>query len=266
VSELLGLIAGSGKLPLYLARRAIELGRKLIVVAACENVEGELKHLAEEFHPIPAGRIGLIVDTLAEAGARKIALAGKVEKRDLFDRSGLDSVAKQVLSRLNSGSDAAILRAIADLFEEKGFELVDQRGFLDHLLVESGVIAGNPSDREIKDARYGIWLARKVADLGVGQSVAIRSLVPIAVEAVEGTDEMIRRAAGYVGGGIVVAKATASDHDFRFDTPTVGPETIRVMREVKASALALEAGRCFLADREEAIALASAGDISIIAL
>ncbi len=266
MSEPLGLIAGSGKLPLYLARRAVELGRRLIVVAVCENVEDDLRRLAEKLHFIPIGRIGLIIDTLGEAGVREIAFIGKVEKRSMFNRLDLDPMAARILSGLRDGGDATILKAIADLFEENGFELVDQRGFLNHLLVESGVIAGNPSEREMEDARYGIWLARRIADLGIGQSVAVRSLVPIAVEAVEGTDEMIRRAAGYVGEGIVVAKAAASDHDFRFDVPTAGLETIRVMREVKATALALEAGRCFLADREEAMALASASAISIIAL
>ena len=266
MSEPLGLIAGGGKLPLYLARRAIQLGRRLIVVAVCESVE-ELKHLADEFHLVPPGRIGLIINTLSEAGVREIAFVGKVEKRNLFDPSGdLDSVAGQLLSELGEWSDAAILKAIADLFEENGFELVDQRRFLDHLLVEPGVITGNPSEGEMKDARYGIWLAGRIADLGIGQSVAVKSLAPIAVEAIEGTNEMIRRAAGYVGEGIVVAKAAASDHDFRFDVPTVGVETIRVMREVKASALALEAGRCFLADREEAVSMASSSGISIIAL
>lgn len=266
MSEFLGLIAGSGELPVLLARGAVASGRKVIAIALSDDVDEEIKRLAEGFHLFGPGQISAIIQTLKRTGIREVTFAGKVKKKAMFKPAELDPLALRLLSGLRDGTDAGILKAVARLFEENGLKVIDQRRYLDHLLVGPGPIVGKPSKRVMEDIRYGISLARKIADLGIGQSVVVKSLVPLAVEAVEGTDEAIRRGAKYGGEGVVVAKATASGHDFRFDVPTVGPDTIEVMAEVRASALAVEAGGCFLIRKEEVVRLAEKAGISIIAL
>lgn len=262
----LGLIAGRGELPLILAERARAAGREIVAVDLSGEMLPELEGVAVEARRLKAGRLGEIIRFLREAGAKEAAVAGKVDKTAIFRPEELDEEALQLLSTLRAKRDVDLLKGIASLFEREGIRLIDQRRYLSDLIPERGILAGEPDEGIVEDARFGIELARRIADLGVGQTVVVKGGVPLAVEAAEGTDEAIRRGAWLGGRGVVVAKAAGADHDFRFDMPAVGPDTLRVMSEVGAAALAVEAGRSLIIRRDELVELASKLGISVLAL
>jgi DUF1009 family protein len=164
-------------------------------------------------------------------------------------------------------SDDNLLRAIAGWFAEEGLPVVDPTPFLADRLAPEGVLGKHaPSEGEWEDARYGLELARGIGRLDLGQTAVVKDRVAVAVEALEGTDACVRRGGELAGGGAVVAKAVKPGQDRRFDLPAVGPDTIDVMREVKARVLAVEAGATLVMDREELVRRADRARIAVVGL
>ncbi|RKY04089.1 DUF1009 domain-containing protein, partial [Candidatus Poribacteria bacterium] len=192
MSEKLGLIAGRGELPLILAERARAAGREVVAVDLSGEARPELEGMAVEMRRLRAGQLGEIIRFLRKSGVREAVVAGKVDKMTVFRPDELDQTALELLSTLKAKRDIDLLKGIASLFEREGIRLIDQRRYLGDLIPERGVLAGEPDERVIEDARFGIELARGIADLGVGQTVVVKGGVPLAVEAAEGTDEAIR--------------------------------------------------------------------------
>ena len=192
-------------------------------------------------------------------------IIGKVSKALLLNPMRLDTRAIKILSKLRNKSDSSIFGAFAEEADSAGIKLLDQRLYLGKLLPQKGVITKRRLSREQeRDIEYGMELARKIAELGVGQTVVVKDQMPLAIEAIEGTDEAIRRGGKLCKDGAVVAKAARADHDFRFDVPTVGPDTIDVLIESKAAALAIESERAFLLEPEETIHKADKAKISLV--
>jgi hypothetical protein len=158
------------------------------------------------------------------------------------------------------------MEAVADELQKEGVSLLDCTQFLSGVLVEQGVLTRRgPTTEEWEDIRFGQEVARTVAQLKIGQTVVVKRGTVLAVEAIEGTDAAVRRGAGLGQKGVVVVKVCRPDHDFRFDVPVVGLRTIAVLHEVGATALAMEAKRTLLLDREEALALADEVGIAVVA-
>jgi DUF1009 family protein len=196
-------------------------------------------------------------------------LIGKVYKGVLLKPLWLDSLSRKILvkSRNKRKIEYSILKILVEELESMGFVVIDQRRFLSSLLFKAGVLTKRkPSKSEWQDIRYGIDLARKMAGLDIGQTVVVKNQIPLAIEAMEGTDETILRGGQLGGDGVVVAKAASIDHDFRFDVPTVGASTIKVMKECSAKVLAIDAERTFLLDAENVIKEANESKISIVAV
>ncbi|GIX06652.1 MAG: hypothetical protein KatS3mg115_1055 [Candidatus Poribacteria bacterium] len=265
-SEPLGLIAGTGRLPVHLAA-AVSEERPLVVISVAPEPQPELSRYASHFQHLSPGRLRAIIRTLQRWGARELVFLGGVDKRVLFRPFALDWLALRALRRLRTRGDRAIFAVIAEVFAEHGFLVCDQRAFLQDLLVPEGALTPGRIRRRVReDAQEALRLAREIARLDIGQSVVVKDGVPLAVEAMDGTDATVRRGAALGGPGIVLGKAAHPEHDFRFDVPTVGPDTVRLLVEVKAAALALEAGRTFLLDRQEALRIAEAGGLAVLAL
>jgi hypothetical protein len=161
--------------------------------------------------------------------------------------------------------DTTIVDAIVSACGGLGIELLDQRAFLgDWLAPEGPWSARRPTDDEWHDVRRGLAVARLTADARVGQTVVVRRGAVTAVEAAEGTTEAIRRGTGLAGRGAVVVKAVARDHDYRFDVPTIGPQTLEAAAAGGAAVVAAEAGRVLILEREATVRLADRAGVALL--
>lgn len=259
------MIAGAGILPVALVQEAIRTGRQVLVISITKDADERLSSFTPEFYQIGIGQVRKILDTLVSKDAREIIIIGRVSKDLLFRPMHLDTKAIRILSRLKDKSDPSIFEAIAAEMESAGIKLIDQRLYLGRLLPQKGVLTKKClSKNQWRDVEYGMDLARRVAELGVGQTVVVKDQIPLAVEAIEGTDETIRRGGKLCEIGAVVAKAARPDQDFRFDVPTIGPDTIDVLIESEAAVLAIEFGKVFLLEPEETVHKANKAKLSLV--
>jgi UDP-2,3-diacylglucosamine hydrolase len=261
MAEALGLVGGAGALPALMAREARRAGWRVVAFALAAP-EPLVPH-ADRVVPCQLGDVGPILAALGEEGIRHVVLAGRVRKDVLFQGAPLDTAARQLLSRAADWTDEALLVAAVQALAAMGIEVLDQRQFLAPWLVPHGSVAGPPVPPELgADVARGLTLARELAERGVGQTVVLRSGSVAAVEAMEGTDETVRRGLALAGRGGVVVKASA--HDYRLDVPTVGPDTVDCCVAGGAVVLALEAGRVLLLERERVAAAAARTGMSIV--
>jgi DUF1009 family protein len=249
VAPSLGLVGGDGQLPVLIGREARHSGWRVVVFALGEG--SDLAAVADRVVACGPGDVGPILAVLAEEGIRHVVLAGRVPKDGLF-RGGLrlDGSAQELVERSADWSDDSLLRTATEALAGLGIEVVDQRRFVAPLLAPLGLVGGPPPPPATEaDMRLGLAVARDVARHGIGQTVVVRAGTVLAVEAMEGTDETVRRGLALGGPGAVVVKATRPGHDYRFDVPAVGEATLRLCAEGRAAALAVEAGRVALLDR-----------------
>jgi DUF1009 family protein len=263
MAEALGLVGGAGALPALMAREARRAGWRVIAFALV-SPEPLAPH-ADRVVPVKLGDVGPILAVLGEEGIRHVVLAGRVRKDVLFQGAPLDTEARQWLTRAANWTDDGLLSAAAEGLAAMGIEVLDQRRFLAPWLVPPGTVAGPPIPPELQDdVTRGLALARDLAERGVGQTVVIRAGSVAAVEAMEGTDETVRRGLALAGRGAVVVKAPAPAHDYRLDVPTIGPDTVDCCVAGGAAVLALQAGRVLLLERERVEAEAARAGMSIV--
>ena len=265
--EKLGLIAGAGDLPVLLAQAALEQGRIPLAIEITQPASEQLASIAAETYSFGIGQVQKITRTLLDAGVRELAIIGKIDTGILFRPFLVDPTAVKILASNRSKGTRAIVAAVIEHFESKGISVVEQHRFLRGLMPRAGVLTKRqPSRSQWADVKYGMQLARQVADLGIGQTVVVKNMMAVAVEAIEGTDEAIKRGGMLGGKGVVVAKAAATDHDFRVDVPTVGDQTLKTLQAVGGSVLAVEAERTFVMNQEALCEQADQWKIPIVAL
>ena len=265
--EKLGIIAGAGDLPLLLAQAALEQGWMPIVIRITHPASEQLESIASETYSFGIGQIQKMTRTLLDSGVRELAIIGKIETSILFRPFLVDPTAVKILARNRNKGTRAIVAAVIEHFESKGIRVVEQHQFLSGLMPKEGVLTKRqPTQPQWADVKYGMQLARQVADLGIGQTVVVKNMMAVAIEAIEGTDEAIKRGGTLGGKGVVVAKAAATDHDFRVDVPTIGDQTLETLHTVGGGVLAVEAGRTFVMDQQRLCEEADQRKISIVAL
>ena len=263
----LGIISGSGDLPFLLAESAVNHGMLPIVVQVTRDLSPKLGQIANQIHSIGIGQIRKIIKLFLDSGVDEVSIIGKIEKSILLNPLQLDTAAIRILSQLPNKGDRAIMKAAINYFERKGVKIIDQTRYLKNLLPAAGVLTKRkPTGSQWQDIKYGIELARKVAGVDIGQTVVVKNMIPIAIEAIEGTDSTIERGGALGGKGIVVAKAAAPDHDFRIDVPTVGEQTLKLLHQAEGSVLAFEAGRAFLLNGDHLSQTADQLKISLVAV
>lgn len=262
----LGLIAGTGDLPLAVAQEARARGYVVVAVGLEPFADKALASAVDEVHWISVGKLGSIIEALKKAGATEAVMAGKIPKSLLYKSTIIpDLRAVKLLFSLRNRADDSILLGITEELAKDGITLLDITGFSTGLLTPEGVITREkPTEEEWKDIRFGWDMAKEMGRLDIGQTVVVKELAVMAVEAIEGTDEAIRRGGKLSSGGAVIVKVAKPQQDMRFDVPAAGTDTIRTMQQVKARVLALEAGRSILIGREEVVAAADAAGISIV--
>ena len=263
MAEALGLVAGAGTLPTLMAREARRAGWRVIAFALADP-----DPLASEVDRVVAcrlGDVGPILTALSEEGVHHVVLAGRVRKDVLFQGAPLDAAAREHLAKSADWTDESILNTAVRVLDGMGIEVLDQRRFLSPWLAPEGAVAGPPLPPALEgDVRRGLELAREMASRGVGQTIVLRGGSVAAVEAMEGTDEAIRRGLALAGRGAVVVKAPGPAHDYRLDVPTVGLETVAGCAAGGAAVLAVEAGRVLLLERERVEEEAARAGISIV--
>ena len=250
-------------LALESARR---LGRDVTVVAIEEEASREVEALAPRCHWISLGQLGKLIDILKEEGITEVAMAGQVKHAKIFSSIVPDWRLVKLLATLPSKNTDGLIGGVVKILAAEGIQLTDSTALLKPLLASSGAMTRRkPSKEEETDIGYGRRVADALAGFDVGQSVAICERACVALEAMEGTDAMLRRAAGLVGGRpLTLVKVARRREHLLFDVPTVGADTIPVMRQAGATALAVEAGRTLMLDREQMIEAANQADIAIV--
>jgi len=232
------------------------------------GIEGEadeaLETECERFQWIGIGQVSRCVKTFRDAGVSQAIMAGRVRHVRVFQILRPDRLMLKVLSRLPSRTTDAMLKTLADVLIEEGVELLDSTTLLTTFLASDGAMTKRkPSQEERDDIEFGAARARGLAALDIGQTVVVKRKTVVAAEAMEGTDETVRRAGGVVKGPLVVVKVARPNQDMRFDVPVVGPTTIESMVEAGATALALESGRVMLVDRDELLRSADKHRIAV---
>jgi DUF1009 family protein len=259
------LLAGNGSFPFRVLEAARSQGIEMVVFAIREEASPELERVAPRLHWVSLGELSRTVALLRQEKVEKAVMAGQVKHKQIFSAIRPDWKMAELLLSLPQKNTDYLIGAVAKVLEEEGIELVDSTVFLKPLVPEPGVLTRRaPDETEAADIAYGRGIAQQIAVLDVGQTVVICHRACVAIEAMEGTDETIDRAARIAAGQrLVVVKASKRNQDMRFDVPVVGPPTIEVMRRSNATALAIDAWRTLLLDRAALIDSASASGIAI---
>jgi UDP-2,3-diacylglucosamine hydrolase len=260
-----GLIAGNGRFPFLVLEGARSQGIEMAVIAIKEEASPELEKAAKRLRWVSLGELSKTIDVMHEEGVTQAVMAGQVKHNKIFSSIRPDwKLAKLLLSLPRKNTDA-LIGAVARVLEDEGIRLVDSTLFLKPLVPDAGVLTRRaPNEHEAEDIAYGRGLAQQIAGMDIGQTVVIADRACVAIEAMEGTDEVIARAARIASGEpLVVVKVSKPGQDMRFDVPVVGLPTIEQMRTASATALAVDAGRTLFFDREKLIESADASGIAI---
>jgi DUF1009 family protein len=260
----LGLIAGNGRFPFLVAAGARRAGRRVVAVAIREEADPSLAGAVDELQWVGLGQLGRCIEVLKKGGAREALMAGQVKHRQIFSSLVPDMKLMGVLARLAVKSTDNLIGAVAEALAREGITLLPSTSFLEEQMATAGAMTRRkPSRAETKDIAYGQEVARAIAGMDLGQTVAVKDRAAVALEAMEGTDEVIRRAGGIAGPGVVVVKVAKPKQDMRFDVPVVGRGTVAAMVEAGARVLAVDAARTLLIDKADVLAEANRRDLAI---
>lgn len=273
--EMIGILAGWGRYPVAVAEAVRRGGGTTAILSIRGHADADLEAVADIYGTIGVAEIGGAISFFRRHGVARATMAGKIHKRHLFARgawrailpdwTGLKTFWPHVVSRRRDNRDDSLLGAIAAAFDAGGVKICPATDFAPELLAAGGVFAGRPlSPSEEQDVAFGWQLAKELGRLDIGQTVVVKRRAPLALEAIEGTDECIRRA-GHLcpAGGMVVVKVAKPQQDLRFDMPTVGVGTLESLAAVGARVLAIEAGRTILIDGERLADVAVEAGITI---
>jgi DUF1009 family protein len=274
--ETIGILAGWGRYPIAVAEAIHRHGGRTAVLAVRGHASEQLQDAADDFQEVGVAELGTAIAAFRRFGCTRATMAGKVHKAKIFahggwlqhlpDWTGLKTFWPHFISRRQDNRDDSLLSAIATTFETAGVQICPATDFAPELLAVGGVLAGRAlSAAERADVAFGWQLAKELGRHDIGQTVVVKNRAPIALEAIEGTDECIRRAGRLCGsGGLVVVKVAKPQQDLRFDMPTIGVGTLQSLRAAGATVLAIEAGRTILVERPELIAFATRSGITIV--
>lgn len=279
----LGLIAGNGQLPFEVLRRAGPEGVELAVAAIKEETDPAIEQVAVQSQSrvavewLGVGQLGRLLKFFRREGVEQAVLAGQVRHVRIF-APGSPSALRQLkhlpdlrmlrlLASLPHKNTSALIEGVIAELEKEGIEVLPSTLFLDHLMARPGVLTRRqPSGEEQKDIEYGRPIARQLALLDLGQTIVVKHQAVVAVEAMEGTDETIRRASRLVGGqALTVIKVSRPNQDLRYDVPVIGLNTLEVLRECHVSALAIDSGKTVILDRERFLQEADRAGLTVVA-
>ena len=273
--ETIGILAGWGRFPVAVAEAVRRRGGRTAILSIRDHADAELLPLADAHGTVGVAEIGRAIEFFRRHGVTRATMAGKIHKSRLFARHawlrhlpdwrGLRTFWPHFVSRRRDNRDDTLLGAIAAAFEASGIRICPATDLAPELLAAAGVLVGRPlSSSAEADVAFGWRLAKELGRLDIGQTVVVKNRAPLALEAIEGTDECIRRAGRLCGsGGMVVVKVAKPRQDLRFDMPTIGIGTLKSLRAAGATVLAVEAGRTIVVDAAELTDFAVRSGITI---
>ena len=266
--EKIGLIAGNRKFPIVFSEAAKKNDYRIVAIAVKGDTSRQLKKSVDKIYWIGLGEFQRIFEILKEEGIKKVVMAGQISPYRLFSKEVINNPQiNQLLASIKDKRADTIFAAIAQSLKEAGFELMDSTTFIAELMPKKGTLTKRePGFEEWEDIYFGFDLAKAIAFLDIGQAVAVKQKAIVAIEALEGTDNLIRRAGKIAGRGIVVVKVSKPKQDMRFDIPVVGLNTVKNLIKTGAGCLAIEADKTLFIDREQSVQLADKKGLSIIAV
>lgn len=264
----IGLIAGNGRFPILVAQKAREKGVEVVAIGINEETSRDLERYVSKIYWLGVGELEKLFKILLQEKLSTIVMAGQVRHKLLFDKSiKIDGKMSGLLDKLSDKKTDSLIGGVAKILEKSGIKLLDSTIFLSECLPEKGVLTKLLlNERVLEDIEFGRTIAKSIAGLDIGQTVVVKDKVVLAVESIEGTDEAIKRGAHYGKEGIVVIKVSKPQQDMRFDIPVIGPETIRLLKEVKAACIAVEAKKTIIIDKEKTIRSADESGIGVVAV
>jgi DUF1009 family protein len=273
-----GLVAGWGRYPIVVAEALRRQGRHVVTLGIKNHADPVLREVSHVYKEVGLGKVGAAIRYFRHNGVTTATMAGKIHKVRLFQRfyllkhlpdwRGLLLFFPHFLAHTLDRKDDTLLGAVTGAFAEVGITFAPATDFVPELLVKPGSLSHRqPSKNELKDIEFGWRIAKELGRLDVGQSVVVQGQAVLAVEAIEGTDNCIRRGGELCpAGGFTVVKVAKPQQDMRFDVPTIGMGTLQTLIESGGRVLAVEAGKTILIDEAEVIALANRHDIAVVAL
>jgi DUF1009 family protein len=274
-----GLIAGNGRFPFMVAAGARRAGVALSVAAIREETDPGIEQEVERLTWVGIGQLGKLIRFFKSEGVEQAIMAGQVKHVQIFSRAVPDARMLKLLLRLPRRNTNSLIGAVAAELASEGIELIDSTYFLqDHLPVAGTLTQRKPNAAERGDLEYGLEIAREMAGLDLGQTIVVRGRACVAIEAMEGTDETIRRAGDLLrgrqarkrlrltSGALTVLKLSKPDQDMRFDVPVIGVPTIETMIAAGATCLCISSGKTLMFDRDKLIAKANKHKLTIVAV
>ena len=266
----IGLIAGNGRFPFLVLDAARSLGHDVTVIAIREEASPALEAAAAAsppaaLHWVSLGQLGRCIELLKRSDISRALMAGQVRHTRIFSDVMPDLTLLSVLRRLTARNTDALISAVADVLSRHGIDLLDSTAFLEPLLARAGTLTVRaPNDEECGDLAFGYGMADAIAGLDIGQTIAVRQRAVVAVEAMEGTDEVIARAGRLAGPGICVIKVAKPGQDMRFDVPVIGVPTIEALAAAGAAVLSVDAGRTVVLDGDRVFEAANAAGLAVV--
>ena len=264
----IGLIAGNRKFPIIFSQKAKQAGYYIVTIAIRGDTSRRLKDFVDKIYWIRVEEFKKIFEIFKQEQIVEIVMAGQVNPRNLFNKRVMDNPdIKMLLENIKDKKADTVFGAIADRLEDSGFKLLDSTFLIKDFLPPKGILTKRQPDfREWQDIYFGLDIAKKVGLLDIGQTVGIKNRAVVAVEALEGTDALIRRVGRIARKGAVIVKVSKPYQDMRFDIPVIGLNTIKNLIRAGVFCLAVEAARALFIDREDAVSLADRKGISIVAI
>lgn len=264
----IGLIAGQGNYPSIFAQSAAKMNIETVAFAIKGLAEEALEDHATEVIWIELGDLTKLVEITHQKNIKYLTMAGKVPPELIFSYKNFDEQSKLLINGMDCKQPEPLLKAMADFLSKANIEVISVEGIMREFFVEKGFITPDRplTASEKKDVKFGYEIARGAAELNIGQTIVVKNGLILAVEAIEGTDEAIKRGAKLGPEGIVVIKTAKPKVDMRFDPPVIGLNTIKTIASVKGSVLAVKANETIFLNRAESIKLAQDNNIAIIGI
>jgi hypothetical protein len=263
-----GLIAGNGQFPFLVLQSAREQGLDVIVAAIKEETFPEIESCGYPVHWLGLGQLGKLIQVFRKAGVQKAIMAGQVKHVQIFGSSLPDFAMIRMLASLKQKNTDSLIGGIARALQESGIKLIDSTILLKpHMAPEGKMARRNLNEQERADLEYGRPIAHRIALMDIGQTIVVRDQAVVAVEAMEGTDAVIRRAGELANGkNLTVIKSSKPRQDMRFDVPVIGVATIENMKVAGATALIVDAHRTLMLDAKHLIELADQEEIAVLGM
>jgi hypothetical protein len=268
MKERIGLIAGNGQFPVMFAQAARSQGKEVVAIAVHEETTPELANYVHKIHWIGVGNLREFLQLVKQERLKKMVMAGQIRPMHIFNaKVAMDENLKRFLKKVKDKRANSLLGEIARMLNRMGVKLLDSTTFLkDHLVRRGNLTRRAPTKTQWEDIHFGRKIAKRISGLDIGQTVVVKDKAILAIEAIEGTDETIKRGGGLVRSGAVVIKVSKPHQDMRFDIPLVGPGTIESLVSVSCAVLAMEAGKTLFVDKVKCLELAERNNICLVGI